>query len=42
MDSTFASYSTEKSEATKEEVWFWIAVTVSCVPWLAGLVAWVI
>ena len=34
--------SVENSEATEGEAWFWIAITVSCVPWLAILVAWLI
>ena len=42
IGSVFAPYlpSTEKYEATEGEVWFWIAVTVSFVPWVAG--AWLI
>ncbi|HEV2546217.1 MAG TPA: hypothetical protein VGU20_02670 [Stellaceae bacterium] len=43
IGNVFAGYlpSTEKSEATEGQAWFWIAVTLSCVPWVA-LFAWLI
>jgi hypothetical protein len=43
IGNVFASYlpATGKSEATDREGWFWIAVTLSCVPWIA-LIAWLI
>jgi hypothetical protein len=41
-DDVFASYSrpTEKSEAAESEAWFWITMTVACLPWLIALVVW--
>jgi hypothetical protein len=30
------------SEPAEGEAWFWIVITVSCVPWVAVLAAWLI
>jgi hypothetical protein len=42
LDDAFASYSRspEKSDAADSEAWFWITLTVACLPWLVALVVW--
>ncbi|HEV2546008.1 MAG TPA: hypothetical protein VGU20_01595 [Stellaceae bacterium] len=42
LDDVFDNYSrsTKKSEATDSEAWFWITLTVACLPWLIALVVW--
>ena len=42
LDDVFASHSRsiEKSDAADSEAWFWITLTVACLPWIVALVFW--
>jgi hypothetical protein len=33
-------HSTGKSEVADGEAWFWITLTLACLPWLVALVVW--
>jgi hypothetical protein len=42
LDDAIATYprSTEKSDAADSEAWFWITLTVACLPWVVALLIW--
>ncbi len=42
LDEEFASrfLPTDKPDAAHGEAWFWITLTVACLPWIVALVVW--
>ena len=42
LDDAVANYSrsTKKSEAAEGEAWFWITLTLACLPWVVALAVW--